>query len=81
MTLRFAPKQEASRFTVVAGKRVSLQATKRNRVKRQLRAALREHILAIPAGTLLVITVKPEALGKSSDNLSKDLTSLIKKIS
>lgn len=57
---------------VVPKKQVA-QATKRNRVKRQLRHLMREHLPHIPAGTRVVIRAQAPAATASYHLLDKDV--------
>ncbi|MFA5128941.1 MAG: ribonuclease P protein component [Patescibacteria group bacterium] len=64
-----------SRFGIVIGTKISKLATVRNRTKRQIREIIREKIKKIAPGYDLVITVLPATLGKTYDELKKDVIS------
>jgi ribonuclease P protein component len=53
-------------------------AVVRNRVRRRLRAVLRERLSALPTGSLLVVRAAPEAATASSAGLAADLDSALR---
>jgi ribonuclease P protein component len=65
-----------ARWTVVAGRRVG-SATRRNRAKRRLRAALRRR--ALPTGVDLVVVAAPEAVDTAYEPLERELERLIRR--
>ncbi|NQU83717.1 MAG: ribonuclease P protein component [Parcubacteria group bacterium] len=71
---------EQSRFTVVVGLKVSKKATKRNRVKRQLREILRLNVEKITPGFDVMIIALPAILDKDYNELEKDLSDAFKKL-
>ena len=73
------PDPGPSRFGVIVGKRVSLKATVRNRLKRQLRAVLGELLPEAKEGFLVVILTQPSALKCEYGNLRKELRDLLAK--
>ncbi|MBT5808012.1 ribonuclease P protein component [Candidatus Uhrbacteria bacterium] len=60
---------EVSRFTAVAGLKVSKKAVVRNRLKRQVRAIVEKQIESIPAGYDIALLIRKEAVGKTSAEL------------
>ncbi len=68
-------KLAVSRFGIVVGTKISKLATIRNRIKRQIREIIQEKIKKIAPGYDFVITVLPTALGKTYDELKKDVIS------
>lgn len=68
-----------SRFGIVIGTKVSKKATKRNKVKRRLREAIRLKLNKIKKGFDILIMVKPEIVDKDYHEIDKVLISLLKK--
>jgi len=58
-----------SRFAIVTSTKVSKKATKRNRVRRQLREIIRLNFAKIKPGYDVIIFVQPQLLGKSYQEL------------
>lgn len=68
-----------SRFAVVVSTKVSKKATQRNRLKRQVREIIRLNRTKIKSGYDVAISVSNKALGKSYQDLEKDIASLFSK--
>ncbi len=68
-----------NRYTVVVGKKVSKRAVDRNKIKRRLRASLKEYNLFIKQGWDIVVIVLPEAKQANFANLNKALKNLLKR--
>lgn len=71
--------RKASRLAVVVSTRVSKHATKRNRLRRQLRAVLREQLPHVKPGFDAVLSAAPPALGRSYGVLGKEVQTLVRK--
>ncbi|MEA3272668.1 MAG: ribonuclease P protein component [Patescibacteria group bacterium] len=71
---------EHSRFAVVVGLKVSKKATKRNRVKRQLREILRLNLKKMKSGFDVMVITLPGVIDKKYDELEKELFSNFKKL-
>ena len=69
-----------SRFGVVVSGKVSKKATERNRIKRKITEIIRKDFADFKGGFDFLILAKPESLSKKSDNLKKDLMSILRKI-
>lgn len=70
---------KVSRFAVVVGTKVSKKAVVRNRLRRQIREMIRLRLHEAEPGYDLVLVVKKEVLGKTSDELKAAITKLLKK--
>jgi ribonuclease P protein component len=69
----------ASRFAVVVSSRVSKHATKRNRLKRQLRTVLRQQLKQVKPGFDTVLSAAPQALGQPYAALRDEIQTLVRK--
>lgn len=65
----------------VVGKKVSLSAVKRNRLKRQMREVVRLLLREgrLRSGNFLIIMAKPEMLGKEYMDIATDIESLLRR--
>jgi ribonuclease P protein component len=70
---------EVSRFTAVAGLKVSKKAVVRNRLKRQVRAIVEKHIPDIAPGFDIAFLIRKEAVGKTANELEKHLIQSLEK--
>ena len=68
-----------SRFAVVVGIKVSKKAVTRNRLRRQIRAMLRQELEHFRPGYDLMILVRPVAVDKKRDEIQTDLLKNLKK--
>jgi ribonuclease P protein component len=68
------------RFGFLIGLRVSKKATKRNRIKRRLGAAINELIGRIKPGYDIVVIANPRILDKKQLQIKNEFENLIKKI-
>ena len=68
-----------SRAAVVVSTKVSKKATKRNKLKRQLREIIRLNFKKLNSGHDIVVSVQPQALKIDFEQLEKDLLGLLKK--
>ena len=67
---------QRSRFSVVITTKVSKKATVRNRLKRQVKEIVRLNSAKLKQGRDFIIMVNSPALGKSYQDLEKDLLNL-----
>lgn len=79
LTMRVALGSGPSRFGVVVGKRVDARATRRNRLKRQVRALARAEWPQVATGYLVVIYVQPAARLAETAALQHELQELLTK--
>ena len=70
---------EVSRFAVVVGVKVSKKAVDRNRLKRQLRQVLQDHLGDLKGGYDVVLMVREKALGKTTKELNDHLMVIFSK--
>lgn len=77
MILRTTPADE-SHFAVVVSKKVSAKATHRNRLKRRVRAALREVAESLKTPAVVVVHTLPAAKEAELTDLQQELTVLAK---
>lgn len=68
-----------SRFAVVVGTKVSKKAVVRNRLRRQIRAMLRQELKHFRPGYDLMILVRPASVNKTRDEIQTDLIKNLKK--
>lgn len=68
-----------SRFTIIAGVKVSKKAVIRNRLKRQVRAIIQTRLQDIKPGVDIAILIRKEAVGKNYDELESDVEKLFAK--
>jgi ribonuclease P protein component len=66
-----------TRFGISISQKVSKRAVVRNRVKRQIRAALRQMLPRILSGWCVVIVVRPTAVGCNYDEFLRELEQLL----
>lgn len=69
----------STRLGISISRKVSKKAVTRNRIKRLIRAALRELLPNIVPGWNIVLTVKPEAIGCEYEHFLRELKQLLKK--
>lgn len=67
------------RLGILAGKKVSKKAVVRNKIKRQLRGAMREYILDSKASIDVVVMPMPEIVNKSFKEIKEEVAKLFKK--
>jgi ribonuclease P protein component len=70
-----------SRVTVIVGLKVNKRSTKRNLIKRRLRAALQKFLPDFKAVVDLVIVAEPESVGRDQKSLAAALEYCLKKLS
>lgn len=70
---------ESAKVACVVSKKVSMKAVVRNKLKRQMRAALKS-AFPLPSGTSLILTGKKPALDVSYGELRDDILALISKL-
>jgi len=68
-----------SRFGVAIGLKVSKKATTRNRIKRQIRAILRQFLPRLSAGWDVVVVVHPQAVRCDYEQFLRELEQLLTK--
>ena len=69
-----------SSFGISISRKVSKRAVVRNRIKRQLKAIIRQHLADIAPGWQVVIVVRPAALECGFDDFLRELEGLLKKL-
>lgn len=69
----------ANKFAFIVGSRVSRKANQRNKIKRRVSEAIRLLSPTIKPGLILIL-VKPQALGKGFSYLRDDLNRVLGKI-
>ncbi len=79
------PKRECSKQDLkigfVVGTKIHKGAVKRNRIKRQMRAVVRELLVKekIKSGYMLAIMAKPEILGQNYINIKESIEKVLKR--
>ncbi|OGE86126.1 MAG: ribonuclease P protein component [Candidatus Doudnabacteria bacterium RIFCSPHIGHO2_02_FULL_46_11] len=68
-----------SRFGVVVSKNTAKLATRRNRIKRKVRAGLKGFLVGIKGGLDIVIIIKRPALDKEYTEIKEELGKIFKK--
>lgn len=68
-----------SRFAVTVGVKVSKKAVVRNRIRRQIRAMIHEHLPDLASGYDVLVLVRPLAVSKTREEIHKHLVSSLKK--
>lgn len=68
-----------SRFAVVVGLKVSKRATKRNLVRRRIRAALRREFVSVVRGYDVAVMVQPPAVNLSYQDLVAELDVVLRR--
>ena len=71
---------EGPQFGVSISRKVSKRAVVRNRIKRQLKAIIREHFIDVDPAWQIVIVVRPPAVECSFDNFLRELKYLLQKL-
>lgn len=69
--------ERATRIGISISQKVSKKAVIRNRIKRQIRAALRQLLPKLSRGWDVVVVVKPRALECNSDKFLQELEQLL----
>lgn len=69
-----------SSFGISISRKVSKRAVVRNRIKRQLKAIIRQNLADIAPGWQVVIVVRPAALECGFDDFLRELEGLLKKL-
>lgn len=72
-------KLEPTKFGISIGKKVSKKAVVRNRIKRQIKGAIRELLPAIAPNWKVVIVVKPTAVECKYEHFLRELDELLRK--
>jgi ribonuclease P protein component len=72
--------EKTSRATVIVGLKVNKRSTKRNLIKRRLRAALQKFLPDFKAVVDLVIVAEPESVGRDQKSLAAALEYCLKKL-
>ena len=67
-----------SKFGISISKKVSKKAVVRNRIKRQLKSAIRTYLKDIAPGWQVVIVVKPKAIKCNYEHFLRELGKLLK---
>lgn len=71
--------QNVTRFGISISKKVSKKAVSRNRIKRQIRSAIREMLPMIAPGWKIVVGVKPGATECKYEHFLRELKELLVK--
>lgn len=66
-------------FGISISKKVSKKAVVRNRIKRQIKGAIRANLKSIEPGWKIVIVVKPKAIKCKYEHFLRELEELLKK--
>jgi ribonuclease P protein component len=67
-------------FAIIAGKKVSSSAVARNKIKRQIRAAIRKNLFKIKVNTDFLVIAKKEITHTNYDEIEKSLSILFEKL-
>ena len=70
---------EISRFGFILSKKISKNATVRNKIKRRLREIIRKELGNIKSGFDIVIVAKPKIVGKDYLEIREEVGGLLKK--
>ncbi len=70
--------KEPSRFGIIVSKKVSMKATARNKVKRQIREILRKNISSVKDGFDFVISAKSSIIHASRATIETELKECLK---
>lgn len=73
-------KLDFSRFGFIVSLKISKKAVVRNKIKRRLRAVIKENILNIKIGLDIIIIAKPEILDKEYKEIKNDLENLLQNL-
>ena len=71
---------QINRFGIIVGRKVSKKAVERNRIKRQIRAIIRQKIELMKIGSDVLLIITPEALTVSFRDLEKSVYLNFKKL-
>jgi len=70
---------EFSRFGFILSKKISKNATARNKIKRRLREIIRKQVGNIKSGFDVAFVVKPRIIGKDYSEIKEGVEKLLKK--
>jgi len=73
-------KLKHSRFAFVVGIKVAKSAVKRNRIRRQMREAVRLHLDDIKQGYDVMVMARPKAVELDYQELEKEILRIFKKL-
>ena len=68
----------ATMFGISISKKVSKKAVVRNRIKRQIKGAIRTNLTRIESGWKIVVVVKPQAIECKYEHFLRELEELLK---
>jgi ribonuclease P protein component len=71
---------ELSKVGFIVSKQVG-NSVHRHRVTRQLRHLMRDRLETVPGGSRVVVRARPDAAGRSSADLGRDLDSALRRLS
>ncbi|PSO44833.1 MAG: ribonuclease P protein component [Parcubacteria group bacterium SW_4_49_11] len=77
---RNSPDREESRFAVIVGKKAAKKAVTRNRIKRRLRAAIRESIPSLAHSSDIIVIGNARVLDAPYEDLVRHLSAIFYKI-
>jgi len=69
-----------NRFGILVGTKISKQAVIRNKIKRQIRAAIESELFLLNKGNDFIIVVFPLILANNFDNISESLEFCFKRL-
>ncbi|MBD3282529.1 MAG: ribonuclease P protein component [Candidatus Portnoybacteria bacterium] len=72
-------KSDEKRFGFIVSSKVSKKAVVRNKIKRRLRAIVKEEVDNIKSGLDMVIIAKPQVVDKSFNEIKEEVLELFKK--
>lgn len=72
-------KRGHSRFAVVVGSKVSKSAVVRNRIRRQIRAFIEQHLEEISPGYDVLVLVRPDAARLARPDIRRQMKRMFKK--
>lgn len=73
------PSPKNSRFAVLVGKKVSIKAVIRNKIKRQIHQTIQETLINIKPSINILIIAKPNILKLSARELKEEIIKTIQK--
>lgn len=71
---------ELNKVGFIVSKQVG-NSVRRHRVTRQLRHLMRDRLETLPAGSRVVVRARPDAAGRSSAELGRDLDGVLRRLS
>jgi ribonuclease P protein component len=79
--IKYIPnKQKTVRLAISVSTKIFKQAVKRNRLKRQIREAVKPHLLKLPTADILIITKKELTINTPSKDIATDISNTFNKL-